>query len=325
MDPIQSLGGLLGANQSMQARLLAGNFSVNCLRTNATLRRDEWIFFDNVVLEVARSRMVISQLLASRGQTIDLPNPLGHTRFEWEKVGDMEGAEITMSGISRSQNDGLDFSLEGMPIPIVHKDFNLNIRHLAASRNRGTPIDTMQLTVSTRKVAETIERMIFNGATVLGANNTIYGLTTAPHRNTGSVTANWATAATGSQIVADVLEMIGVSQGDNFYGPFVLFVPIAAHTAMGADYKAESDRTILDRVMAIPGIEAVIPTNDLSGTNIILVQLTSDVISVIDGFGPTLVEWESHGGMVSHYKVMAIQVPLIRNDVLNQSGIVHYS
>jgi uncharacterized linocin/CFP29 family protein len=324
MDPIQNLGGLLGSSPSMQARLMAGNFSVQALRTNALLRRDEWIYFDNVVLEVARSRMVISQLLAGRGQTINLPNPLGHTRFEWEKVGDMEGAEISMSGISRSQNDGLDFSLEGMPIPIVHKDFNLNIRHLAASRNRGTPIDTMQLTVATRKVAETIERMIFNGATVLGANNVIYGLTTAPHRNTGSVTATWLTA-TGAQIVADVLEMIGLSQGDNFYGPWVLFVPIAVHTAMGADYKAESDRTILDRVLAIPGIEAVIPTSDLTGTNVLLVQLTADVISVIDGFGPTLVEWESHGGMVSHYKVMAIQVPLIRNDVLNQSGIVHYS
>jgi uncharacterized linocin/CFP29 family protein len=324
MDPIQNLGGLLGSSPSMQARLMAGNFSVQALRTNALLRRDEWIYFDNVVLEVARSRMVISQLLAGRGQTINLPNPLGHTRFEWEKVGDMEGAEISMSGISRSQNDGLDFSLEGMPIPIVHKDFNLNIRHLAASRNRGTPIDTMQLTVATRKVAETIERMIFNGATVLGANNVIYGLTTAPHRNTGSVTATWLTA-TGAQIVADVLEMIGLSQGDNFYGPWVLFVPIAVHMAMGADYKAESDRTILDRVLAIPGIEAVIPTSDLTGTNVLLVQLTADVISVIDGFGPTLVEWESHGGMVSHYKVMAIQVPLIRNDVLNQSGIVHYS
>jgi uncharacterized linocin/CFP29 family protein len=305
-------------------RLLASNFEVNSLRTHDVLRRDEWKMFDRTVVHIARKRLIGIADLMRAGLTMNLPNALGVTRLEWEMDTDMTPADITMSGLSRSENDRIEFTNTGIPIPIIHKDFNINIRALESSRRGGTPLDTAQVGKATRMVVEKAETMLFNGYTGLGSNNTIYGYLNAPNRNTGSVTASWNTA-TGAQIVADVLAMIGRAQADHMYGPYVIYVSTTAYTHMADDYKAESDKTIMERVMAIPGISAIRATEELSGNNVLMVQMTSDVIQLINGIQPTLVEWDSHGGFVKHFKVLAIMVPRLRNDSENQSGLVHYS
>lgn len=325
VDSIMTLGnGSTKGNGMVAQALLSGDFNVNALRTHDVLRKDEWKLYDREVVEIAKARLVGVGELMRRGLVYNLPNALGVTRLEWENTTDLTPAAVTMSGIQRSQEDLLEFSMTGMPIPIIHKDFSLNIRHLQASRRSGTPLDTTMAAKATRVVAEKIESILWNGYTGLGSNNVIQGLTNATYRNTDSVTASWVTTS-GANIVADVLEMIGRAQGDHMYGPYVLFVPIAVHTHMGDDYKAESDKSILSRVMEIAGIDAVVPTAELSGTNVVLVQLTPDVIQMVNGIQPTLVQWDSHGGMVFNFKVLAIMVPRVRNDSENQSGIVHYS
>jgi uncharacterized linocin/CFP29 family protein len=328
-------GGGMSGSGAVAARLLASGFDIKALRpcvdagpqsmrANAVLRKDEWILFDRTVQDIARKRLIAVGDLLSRGLRTPIANALGITRVEWQRMGDMSAAEISMSGISESEYDRLTFDVQGLPVPIIHKDFTINVRALESSRRGGQPLDTLQVEVATRKVVEQIESMLFNGATVLGTNNVIYGYLTAPNRNTGSVTASWNTA-TGDQIVGDVLAMLAKAYADNMFGPFVLYTSINASVNMADDYKAESDRTILDRVLAIPGIEAIRPTAELTGNNVLLVQLSRDVVDMLDGIQPTTVEWESHGGFVVHFKVLAIMIPRIRNDYLNQSGIVHYS
>jgi uncharacterized linocin/CFP29 family protein len=260
----------------------------------------------------------------SKGLTFSLPNALGHTRLEWEKVSDMEGAIITMSGLSQSQNDRIVYDLDGMPIPIIHKDYFINLRALAASRNKGEALDTTQARYASRKVSETIETLAFDGATVLGANNPIYGLRTAPYRNTGSLSESWLTAS-GEDIVKDVIAMTTALVDDNMYGPWTLYIPSGVAIRFAEDYKTDSDKTIMARILEIPGIQDIKWTKDLPANEVILLQTTSDVIDLVDGMSPTTVEWESHGGFVINFKVMAIIIPRIRNDFLNQSGIAHYS
>lgn len=323
IDIVQNSGNGFVGGGSIAKKLLNSGFNVNALRTNDTLRKDEWKLYDTEVVSIAKDRLVGVGEIMRRGLVYNLPNALGVTRLEWETDTDMTPAAVTMSGIQRAQDDRIEFAMTGIPIPIIHKDFTLNIRHLEASRRSGRPLDTTMVAKATRVVAEQIESMLWNGYTGLGSNNTIYGLTNAQYRNTGSVTAAWATA-TGAQIVADVMRMITAAQADHFFGPYVIFTGLSQAVHLGDDYKAESDKTIMQRVMEIPGVEAVIPTAGLS-TSIVLVQLSSDVIQMINGIQPTLVEWETHGGMVMNFKVMAIMLPRVRNDSEAQSGIVHYS
>ena len=309
---------------TVAAKLLQSGGNVNSLRTNGTLRKDEWIEFDNAVVEIARKRLIGVGDLLSRGLVYNLPNALGHTRLEWEKVSDMDPAGLSMSGISETQNDRVIYDLDSMPIPIIHKDFNINVRALMASRNNGTALDTVQAQVAARKVAELTETMLFKGATILGSNNPIYGYTTALHRNTGSLTATWMTA-TGEQIVSDTLKMITALVGDNMYGPYVMYVSAAVGVRFGEDYKTNSDKSILTRMMEIEGLSAIKVTKDLANTEVLLVQMTADVIEMVDGLQPTTVEWESHGGFIAHFKIISIMLPRVRNDYINQSGIAHYS
>jgi len=323
IELVNNAGGSLKGGLVAQ-RLLQSNFNINSLRTNDTLRKDEWKLYDTAIVSIAKARLNGVADLMAAGLSYKLPNALGVTRLEWETDTDMTPAAVGMSGIQRSQDDRIEFSLTGIPIPIIYKDWTLNIRALEASRRTGRPLDTQMAEKAGRSVAEKIEDILWNGYTGLGSNNTIYGYTTAANRNTGSVTATWV-SATGAQILADVLAMIQKAQDDHMYGPYILYVPIAVMTNMGNDFKTNSDKSIMQRILEVPGISAVKSTSSLSGTNVILVQLTSDVVQMIDGIQPTMVQWDSHGGMVTNFKIMAIMLPRFRNDSESQSGIVHYS
>lgn len=324
MDSIVSRGNGFTGSGSVAQALLQSGFNVNSLRVEGVLRKDEWKMLDDVVVNIARSRLRLANDLVQRGLTLSLPNAMGTTRLEWERVSDMGAAEINMSGLTNSTNDRLEWDLVGMPIPIIHKDFNINIRALEASRNRGMPLDTAQVEVATRKVADQIESLILSGGFTVGTNGAIYGYTNFTDRNTGSVTAAWG-STTGANILTDVLNMIKAANADLMYGPFVLYVPQATYVHMAEDYKAESDKTILQRLLEIPTLEAVLPSDTMTGNGGVLVQMTSDVVQLIDGIQPTVVQWESQGGMVQNFKVMAIMLPRIKSDKSGKCGIVHYS
>lgn len=315
-------GGTLSGDSG--ARLMANNWNPNALRTQATLLYDEWRRFDNVVTQIARERLVVTQELMRRGLTYDLPNALGVLQLSWQTAGDMNAAEVTMTGLPEADKDLPDFSLTSMPIPMIHKEFQIDRRTLTASRNSGQPLDTTAAEIGMRKVAELVETLIFTGLSIATNLGTIYGLTNHPNRNTGNIAVAWNTA-TGAQIIADVLTMLAAANADNMYGPYMLFVPNAAYIHMADDFKAESDKSILSRIMEVPGIQGIMPTSRLTGEQVIMVQLTSDVIRMIDGIQPMMVEWDSRGGFLLNFMIFCIILPQVRADYAGQSGIMHYT
>lgn len=324
MDVIQAGANGLSAVGGVAMKLLQSGFNVNALRDNSVLRKDEWIKFDTAVVEVARQRLVAVGDLVSRGLTYDVPNALGITKVEWERIGDLGDATISMSGLTVGQNDRVEYELQSVPLPIIHKDFQINLRTLESSRTLGTPLDTTQAELAGRIVAEKIEQILFVGSSVAGSTNKIFGYTTQTNRNTGSTTADW-NSATGAQIVADVLAMIDKAVTDNYYGPYMIYCSTAAMVHLADDYKAESDKTILQRIKDIPNIIDVKGSSNLGNGEVILVQMTRDVVDMIDGIQPTVVMWESHGGFMINFKVMAIMVPRVKADKATQSGVVHYT
>jgi hypothetical protein len=339
------------ASGDVASRLLNGGFNVNALRpaiadedidpttmlvransdsalrSNATLQVREWILLDTTVINVARRHLIGIQDLISMGLTYPVADAMGVTRVEWQKISTMTAAEVSMSGNSDTPNTRQEYNTDAIPLPIIHKEFQINIRHLASSRRLGVSLDVTQAALCGRLVSEQIETMLFLGTTVLGSNTPIFGYTTAVNRATGSVTASWATTATGPQQVTDVLAMIQKLKDNNMYGPYGMYVPSAVFTRMGNDYvsNAVAINTILARLMAIPGISFIKESKDLTASNIILVQLTSDVVDLVDGMQPTTVQWDSPGGMITNFKVMAIIVPRMKSDYVGQSGICHYS
>jgi hypothetical protein len=63
----------------------------------------------------------------------------------------------------------------------------------------------------------------------------------------------------------------------------------------------------------------------LPADTVLLVQMTSDVVDLVDGMPIQTVQWDTEGGFIHNYKVMTIQVPRVKSDYNNRSGIVKLS
>jgi len=327
---LQTSNEMLKGSASVAKKLMNSGFNVNSLRTNDLLRKNEWERLDSALVRVARENLVGVGDLKAKDLTFNVDNPLGVTRVEWETVSDFTPAEINMSGRTKTSKDRAEFTLVGTPLPIISKDFSIDVRTLEASRRSGQALDTTQVELATRKVAESMESMLFNGvADIVMQGSNIKGYKTAPNRNVGTLTGDWALiATTGEAIIGDILSMIDALQQDNYDGPYMLYVPLAFYNKLLNDFKANSDKSILTRIKEIPMIEDVkISRNLPSGASgqVILAQMTSDVVDIIDGMAPTLVQWESEGGFVNNFKVMGIMAPRMKSDANLQSGIAHYS
>ena len=309
------------------------SYSVVPLNTNATLRRDEWKQLDDAIMEVSRYRLGGVQDLLDNGLTYNLGNAMGTTVLEWHDVSEAMEADLTMDGVTRSPGDRVKFQTNYLPIPIIHVDYEINARVLAASRSLGNPLDTTSAERAARRVNEKLETMLFtNTSYSFGeqddrSRNTIYSYVNHPDRNLVNLSINWdASGMTGAGIIQDVLEMKQASINAYHYGPWMLYIPTEYETVLDEDYDSTTPgTTIRERIMKISGIKGIKVVDTLSDNNVLLVQMTSDVIRLVRGMGLQNVEWQTEGKFVTKYKVLTIQVPQIRSDQNEKCGIVHLS
>jgi len=293
------------------------------INNNATLRRDEWKHLDEAVIRVARERLKGVEDLKSRGLTYNL-NGMGSTVLEYHDVSEALKTTISMDGVTRGQNDGVVFSPNYLPLPIVHVDYELNDRVLNVSRTLGQPLDTTLAEQASRRIAETLEDFLFTDKTYAYGGGTIYSYVNHPDRNMVSGLTAWtASAKTAEGIRDDVLEMKQKALDNKHYGPWVLYIPTAYETVLDEDYDDTRGNTIRQRLMAIEGIAAIKTIDKLPANNILLVEMTSEVVRWINGMDVQNVQWSQEGGMIHKFKVMTIQVPQIRSDQEGNSGLIH--
>jgi uncharacterized linocin/CFP29 family protein len=297
------------------------------MRAGAVLRRDEWVFFDAEMNSEVRTRLAGIADLVSAGLTRQLPNAMGRTVVSWQMGGDLDDAIVSMDGMARSENDRIDWSQGYLPVPIIHKDFFFSLRDLAASRNGGEPLDTTHLRAAARKVAEMTEHMYFRGGKVFGGLP-IYGLTTHPNRITASFgsSQHWTHASkTGEGIYADVRTMIDAAVATGMTGPFRIYVAGNQAGKLDDDYKASGTITTRQRLLQIEGLQAIRTVDKLPAGSVVLVQMTRDVVDLIDGEPFQTVQWEVGGGMGVNFKAFAIQIPRVRVGEGTAKGVVHMS
>lgn len=304
-----------------------GTIAPAALRTLDTLRKDEWKSFDEALVEEGVIRLRAVADLMNAGLTSMIPNGLGKTVREWERVTDMFPAEVSLDGNVRTEDDRQEFVLSQLPLPITHKDFSLNLRTLIASRERGESLDTTQVRTAGRLVAEKTEAMLLNGETKTFGGLTIYGYTTHPDRNTaGFGNSAWSSGTPdGEDILTDLLTMITALEGDRFFGPYWLYVPANTSTKLEEDFKANSDKTIRQRLMEVEPLQQIRVVDQLTADNIVLVQGTRDVAEMIEGEPLQTVQWDINGGFRINFKAFQIMVPLVKSDAQGRSGVFHMS
>ena len=306
------------------------SYQVQEIQANqTTLRREEWILLDEAILELSKTRLGGVEDLISHG-LVKRINGMSRTVLETHNLSDSMNAVLSMDGVTRSENDRPVYEAVYLPLPIIHVDFQFNARELAISRNMGDSLDTTGAEQAADKVLRLRENMLFtdityplSGGTFGGG--TIYSYVNTPGRNQVTLAANWdAAGKTGAQIITDVLNCKSASIAAMHYGPFMLYIPTLYETKLDEDYStAKGSNTIRERILAIASIEGIKVIESLPANNVIMVQMTSDVVRLVEGLPMQNIQWSMEGNMVTNFKVMSIQVPQIRADQDGNSGVTH--
>lgn len=322
---VREEGGRVRGYGSVAERLLnEHNLKLNALRTNDVLSYDDWKQIDDAMLKAAKDRLVGVSDLMGRGLTFNLTDPLGTMLFGSQKLGEMGSASVDMDGETEGPYDRQTIGIDYVPIPIIHQSFRLNIRHLRASRKSGEPLDTTGIEEATLNVLDKMDTMLFTGDSNLAyAGGTIYGYEDFPYINTVAIGQNWdASGDMGEYILQKVIAMKQASIEAKHYGPFVLYIPTEYDALLDDDYsEAKGDLTIRERIKKIDRIEDVRVADKMTDNKVLLVEMSTSTVRWIVGSNPMPVEWETKGGMVMHFKVMAIGAPQIRADKSNRCGV----
>lgn len=327
----------------IKEEVLIRDLANNGLTVNGptSLRKLEWVQLDAVVVRAARQRLRAWGDLAAANSYGGF-NAWSKTMLEHETMSDPGMAQVDMDGLSEGTTDAPLYQLQGLPLPITHSDFWFPSRQLAASRETGTPLDTTQGEAAGRRIAEMVEKTLIGatgggvdgltyaggGPFTYGRTPSIYGYTNFPQRVTGSLTV--PTGLNAATTLAEVLGMLNAMYLKNFYGPFMLYHSIGWDQYLDNDYiltgGTVATQTLRNRLRAIDNIQDVRRLDFLT-TNytLLLVQMTPEVCRAVNGMDITTIQWETHGGMKLHFKVMCIQVPQLRADYNGNCGIAHYS
>lgn len=300
----------------------------------ATLRKDDWVRFDNVLIKAKRQRLRAWADLRN-ANTFGGFDGYSTPMLENELIDDTGEAFIDMDGLSEPRAAANTYIREGLPLPIIHSSFWFSNRVLAASRKRGTPLSTTQAEQATRRCMEVIERMTI-GTLLPRAYKTaqnaeyrrtprIYGYANHPDNVDVTITAPTAGGWTPKTLVTEVNQAINLLQDDGFDGPFMVYYDKKWSSYMNGDYSdAKGDNTLKDRLEIIDDVSGVRRLNFMaSDYQILIVQMTEDVCRAINGMEFTMVQWDTKGGEQKNFRVMGIQVPQVRSDTNGRCGIAN--
>lgn len=321
---VSNLGGDAVALRQLRANSVEERKQI---RVNETSLMDgEWEQLDTAVMEEAMRPLTLVDAIEGSGLTYDVG--MNVTETTWTvRSGEFTEAEITMDPRANAEEDAPAFAQDGVPIPIIHKDYRIGERELQVSRRDGTGIDTAYAQDASRVVAELLERQILNGWDVtFNSNLTLYGLRNHPDRNT-MLGSNWAV---GENVKADMLAAIHTLEDDHFYSDdrgYWLILADAQYRHLRNDYKPTVDvsMTTEEKITdEMSEVDNVIRSQYLPNGEAILFKPVSSVFDLArDPAGIQNVQWESHGGFENRFKVMAIQAPRVKSTYNGNSGLLH--
>ncbi len=309
----------------------ARNYMAAPITANATLLPDEWKTIDSAVKRVAQQRLRAVNHLQSNNLVRNLNNPMGSTSMEWYDVDGEIPTGISMDGRTRQENNRPNYETNQIPLPIISADYEIPQRLLEVSRNKHESIDTHLAEKAARALAERMEDMLITDTTYSYGAGTIYSYINHPDRvpTTWQTNGNWLNGSkTPENMREDVLHMKQKSLDNNHYGPWTLYIPSGYETVLDNHYygnNSGSSVTIRQALLGIEGINDIQVLDRLPANNMLLIEMSSEVVEWINGLDIQNIEWTSEGGMVHYYKVIAIQLPRIMSDQRGQSGIIHMS
>ena len=306
----------------------------------ATLRKDDWVQIDEAVIQAARPRLRFFNDLRAAGLNVNLPNALGKTVWQYERLSNITPATVSMDGLRKGDSDRPVYDMQQMPLPIIHKDFLFSARQIAVSRNSNTPLDVTTAASAARMVAEKVERLAlgvdeefrFGGGEVHGVCNYPYRLTkvfTNPwFINDSGLIAGRNPYWTPGILQREILEARRALADRFHYGPFAVYHSPDFDEILDDDYNLNyngisTSLTLRERLKKIDQIASIKTSEFLPTGTLIMIEMDPNTIQAITGMDITTVQWQDQGGFEIHFKVICILLPRMKSDFYGNCGVLH--
>jgi hypothetical protein len=293
---------------------------INRLVANRILSRDQWEDISRESVKV--QAQVLNGILDLQAAGLTRDVSIGKTIHTYETLSDVAAPAVGIDP-QRRVRSAADRTPYQVPIPAVWGDYSFGARTMAASNSIGESLDTTTPDLWVRRIAETQEDHLFNGG-FQAAGAVMYGYTNHPDKI--DFTFDDATAWThanhsGEDMLGDVLKGIGQGEAEGFYGRWNLYLPPTWMRETRGDFKANSDKSILQRLLEIDSLNAVKSTDRLAGQDkLVLVQMTKDVVELVVGMPITPMSWMIEGDWEEVGMIVGIQAPVVKRAPTQKSG-----
>lgn len=290
---------------------------------NSMLDKREWAELDRKIYEMVKLRRNAVADLMSAG--LSTTTNLGEQLSQWRMASERVRPSVNMDGRSRANRDRTDRMVFSVPIPIYRTDYEIGTRELESSRKLGTPLDTFEAGEAAAAVAEEEERTLINGnANVVVDGNAIFGYTTLPARDTATAAAyGGGDFGTISNIEPTFLGMLTALALVRYYGPFNVYVARTQYFQMLSTYTDGTGQNAVDRVLKLPQITSIQQNDFLAAGNVIMTQMTENVVDWRVALSIDNREWTSGDGQALFYAVLSAAAPRLKTDVDGNAGIAH--
>jgi uncharacterized linocin/CFP29 family protein len=185
-------------------------FQITQFRMDEPLTLEQAKSIDDRIAIAARQVMVGRKLANVRG-----PLGLGVQIFSYDKLTEMSDAGIDMVFKAMGAVDDIALGRTDLPVPIVHKEFNIDRRDLESSRRMGTPLDTSSAEAAAYKAAIAEDKLLILGWAPDGSTYRINGF-----YNGAANSEAGADFTTPTNIPISVNVAIGDLLADNIYPPY---------------------------------------------------------------------------------------------------------
>jgi hypothetical protein len=295
------------------------------VNTPATLTKEAWLQMDDTILEAAKPELRLVGDLIGAGLVYNVPNGMGVTAIQHQTMLESGEATISMDALRKSNRDRPTFDTVVIPLPIIHGEWGFSLRDIEVSRNSGAPLDTTQGETITRECAEIAENLTLGTlASYSYAGGTVYGLTNFPQRLTTVLTAPTDAGWTPKTFINELLAMIQALHNIFYKGPYGVYVSPGYMQYLDNDYSQAYDGdTLRTRALKTEGVRWIRQLDGLTNFQVVVVQLTSNVIQIVTGMPFQTVSWDEDGGLALNYKTLGIIIPRIRSDANGNTGINH--
>lgn len=246
-----------------------------------TVPNDAWGQWATMGIEVARDELAVFNSLSGVARGVDMAILVDY----FQTISDSsEDVNVTIDGRGKAKTDQPVIDYHGTPLPIFDANCEFGWRQMLTMQRAGGNLQSAAMNNKVRHVSEKLEDMCINGLDIDVGGAKVYGLLNHPQRNTRStgVTLN---GATGTEWMAEINATLKLLHGDNFRQSITIYLNwddyfYASNTDFSTQYP---NKTILQRVMEIAGIEAIVPASRIPASAIVGLVRRSSVVEMLNG------------------------------------------